>query len=577
VSARSLVLLALAVGALALALCPGPHRLVGLTQLALVAAAAVWGPRPSERWALAHGTFLISLAILVAARLPLALVASLVLGWLSIHRAWTATTPRALQVGLLLAVLEGVLCTRLGRPAGLGALFGVLMVLGPLALARIQQRGRGPLLLAAAIGLASLALGALAPRPTNPQPPSARAVGFSRDIALGDLGPLHDDPTFLAQITADVPLSDELYLRGVILDRFTGGGWISSAPEQALPPRDLSAVSAITHEVTLAPLTGGVLLGPPQLVGVTGQGGLEVWRDLFGTWRHTGPLRAVRYAAHSSHEPLAEPLLGSGRWLGLPADLDPRIRSLAARLKADAPDGRAAQVEATVRWLRENYTYTRLPEPETERQALSVFLFDSRQGHCEYFATALAVLLRAQGVEARVVTGVRGGEAVEGGRLMRQSDAHAWVEVHDPERGWVGVDATPPALREPPELPQVRSAALLSGTQRQALSWTELALALAGLVAGGVAWRRRRQADPLVRRYQQARRLVARRGYTIPDALPPVAAGDWLVAHAGDAGRPLVVLAALLYRHRYGGAPVDEVEAEAHAALRLLRRLPRRS
>lgn len=577
---RRLVLGALALGALALALCPPPHRLVGLAQLAAVLGAALWGPRDSTRWSLANATFIIALAILVAARLPLLLAASLVLGWLAIHRAWTAQQTGALQIGLLLAVLECLVCARLGRPAGLGVLFATLMLVAPVALARLQQRGRQPLVLAAALGAVGALAGVLVPERAEPALAPARGIGFSRDIALGDLGPLHDDPTPLARLSARAPLPEEIYLRGVILDRFTGGGWASSAPEVAAPSRIPDGVPVEAHAVSLEPLTGGVLLGAPPVLDVTGHDGAVVWRDLFGTWRHTGEVRPVRYTAHTAAAPVDETLLSSGRWLGLPADMDPQIRSLAARLKADAPPERDGIISHTVAWLREHYTYTRLPEPQTERQALSAFLFTSKQGHCEYFATALAVLLRAQGVEARVVTGVRGGEVDAGEEVVvfRQRDAHAWVEVYRPGLGWQGVDATPPDLRAPPPLPEAKQAAVIArpvSAQPVSVARVVAGLAVALAAALAVALRRQR-GEPLVRAYRRAQRLVARRGWAVPHALPPVAAGRWLIEQAGEDGRPLLTIAELLYRQRYGGEAAGSLAREAARALRQLRRLPRR-
>src|SRR5213079_3639882 len=84
------------------------------------------------------------------------------------------------------------------------------------------------------------------------------------------------------------------------------------------------------------------------------------------------------------------------------------------------------------------------------RDPLADFLFNIKQGHCEYFATAMAVMLRTQGIATRVVNGFLPGEYNEasGAYTVRQSDAHSWVEVYFPEtRSWVTFDPTPPAGR----------------------------------------------------------------------------------------------------------------------------------
>ncbi len=92
-----------------------------------------------------------------------------------------------------------------------------------------------------------------------------------------------------------------------------------------------------------------------------------------------------------------------------------------------------------------------MPDAQRARQPLPAFLFESRAGHCEYFATALAVLLRSQGLPTRLVNGFHGGEYNELGGfwVLRQRDAHSWVEVYigdgDGEGAWVLLDATPSA------------------------------------------------------------------------------------------------------------------------------------
>lgn len=105
-------------------------------------------------------------------------------------------------------------------------------------------------------------------------------------------------------------------------------------------------------------------------------------------------------------------------------------------------------VGALVGYLRGNYAYSLTPAESTGRtDPIAVFLFKSRQGHCELFASALAAMTRSLGMRARLVTGYRVGEynRVGGYYLIRQSDAHAWCEIDLGERGWMTFDPTPPA------------------------------------------------------------------------------------------------------------------------------------
>jgi transglutaminase-like putative cysteine protease len=131
-------------------------------------------------------------------------------------------------------------------------------------------------------------------------------------------------------------------------------------------------------------------------------------------------------------------------YLQLP-HLDPRIPALAAKITAGArtPYDKAAAIE---NYLHANYGYTLDLSGNPGADPLAYFLFQRRAGHCEYFATAMAVLLRASGVPARYVTGFLPGEYndVGGDYIVRASDAHSWVEVYFPSYGWIPFDPTPP-------------------------------------------------------------------------------------------------------------------------------------
>ncbi|MEO1336326.1 MAG: transglutaminase-like domain-containing protein, partial [Myxococcota bacterium] len=136
------------------------------------------------------------------------------------------------------------------------------------------------------------------------------------------------------------------------------------------------------------------------------------------------------------------------RWLSLPQGLDPRIEMLGNRLTATATTS-ADKIDAVLSHFDSNYAYSLDPIPGNSPDPLARFLFEARQGHCELYAGAVAVLLRVAGVPARVVTGYYGGWWNSPGQALEftEQDAHAWVEAFDPTRGWIWVDATPPSLR----------------------------------------------------------------------------------------------------------------------------------
>jgi hypothetical protein len=135
------------------------------------------------------------------------------------------------------------------------------------------------------------------------------------------------------------------------------------------------------------------------------------------------------------------------RALRLPPDSNPRARALALRWRDASPTAEEV-LERAVAFLRgERLAYT-LEPPLLGRDSVDEFLFDTKAGFCEHFSSAFAFLMRAAGVPARIVTGYQGGEPNPVDRIftVRQSDAHAWVEVFLPGRGWLRVDPTAAAV-----------------------------------------------------------------------------------------------------------------------------------
>ncbi|MEC8425688.1 MAG: transglutaminase-like domain-containing protein, partial [Myxococcota bacterium] len=394
--------------------------------------------------------------------------------------------------------------------------------------------------------------------------------------------------------------------------------------------------AVITQSIVLEPVGESVLFGLPRIVHAEGLDGMSV--DTSGTYRWRGDPERLEYTVFSM--PMGEgpgatrvgraerAALRSGAWVSLPPGLDPRIGALAGDLASQAgPEATPRVVAETIeRHLRTRFAYTDVPTVADARQPLSDFLFRSRRGHCEFFATALAVLLRARGIPARVVNGFQGGEFNDFGGfvLVRQSDAHSWVEAWFPEEGWVQLDATPASDVPAPPPVIVRAAQwgvdawhriiLDYDLDAQIDGWTALASAMPRirvpapeggsqplpggpgfiLLAAGASllWLGRRAAHwlsgarPAVRRpasggtrvarlHARARKRVARRGWQIPAGLPPVAAARWLAKEAGEPAAPLEALAWALYRVRYGGVEDAAEVPAARAAWKALSALPR--
>jgi hypothetical protein len=145
--------------------------------------------------------------------------------------------------------------------------------------------------------------------------------------------------------------------------------------------------------------------------------------------------------------------------------VDGRLRELAARLKEGADP--AGRIRRTVAYLETNCTYSLKVGAFTSTDPVGEFVFDKRRGYCEYFASAAVLLLRLQDVPARYVVGYAVGPSNrEGGHyVVREADAHAWVEAYLPDRGWVQVDPTPAAQFEAMRAP-LRAGALAGEWER---------------------------------------------------------------------------------------------------------------
>jgi transglutaminase-like putative cysteine protease len=214
----------------------------------------------------------------------------------------------------------------------------------------------------------------------------------------------------------------------------------------------------VRYQILLEPLQdASALFGPFRIRGISGfsRNLLAVDRDSDDSVYMRSSGSRIQYEVISEVPRLArlgdanasgaESGNGSPKYLQLPEDTDPRVRELAAEItrNATSPLEKAVRVEA---FLKRNYQYSLLLDWDPGAQPVSAFLLSAKRGHCEYFASSMAILLRAAGVGTRVVNGFLMGEynSVGDHYLVRQSDAHSWVEVFIPGAGWREFDPTPP-------------------------------------------------------------------------------------------------------------------------------------
>jgi transglutaminase-like putative cysteine protease len=265
----------------------------------------------------------------------------------------------------------------------------------------------------------------------------------------------------------------ELRWRGVALDEFTGFGWKKSAQARQL---DIIterggffkvATTEALHRLTtqtffVEPLESPVLFAAPRVVALQGdlpwvrvdeEGSMQSRRHDFERlmYKALSDLNEPRMdQLRSDLRPLPVPYY---RYLQLPDKLDPRIEPLATTIILHAnASNRYDTAKAIEAYLQTEYPYS-LNMKASGPDPLADFLFNVKTGHCEYFATAMVILLRTQGIASRVVNGFTAGEYNDaaGAYTVRQFNAHSWVEVYFPEtRAWVTFDPTPPAGRTEP-------------------------------------------------------------------------------------------------------------------------------
>ena len=309
---------------------------------------------------------------------------------------------------------------------------------------------------------------------TRPGGGLANFVGFSESVSLGEIGDLKRDNALVMHVRLEDEHSRAGFRwRGVALDEFTGRGWRkSSEARRGVEKRNDKGIFQLgtnealhrlaTQTVFLEPIESPVLFAASRPLAIQGdfpfvrvdaEGSLQTRRHDFE--------RAIYKVLSDVTEPDASLLRNDSRpyppaferYLQLPASLDPRIEGLANAVVVNAhARNRYDESKAIEAHLQQEFGYS-LQMRAGGPDPLADFLFHVKTGHCEYFSTAMAVMLRTRGIAARVVNGFLPGEYNDAAAAytVRQSDAHSWVEVYFPEsQSWVTFDPTPAAGKTEP-------------------------------------------------------------------------------------------------------------------------------
>jgi transglutaminase-like putative cysteine protease len=274
-------------------------------------------------------------------------------------------------------------------------------------------------------------------------------TGLSDSMTPGNISLLSqsDAVAFRASFDGQPPERKRLYWRGPVFWQFDGRTWRAGDVRVSEFARFEPIGTAIFYTVTLEPHERQWLFAlemaarvPPD-AGATGDFQLIARRPVRTRIRYEmSSFLEYRATGGATPEELA-----AAR--ALPEGFNPRAVALAQSWRHGAQTDERV-VAAAVDWFRRGGLEYTLAPPPLGRDSIDDFLFQTRSGFCEHFSSAFAVLMRAAGVPARIVTGYQGGEVnpIDGYMIVRQSDAHAWVEVWLAEEGWVRIDPTAAAV-----------------------------------------------------------------------------------------------------------------------------------
>lgn len=297
------------------------------------------------------------------------------------------------------------------------------------------------------------------------------STGFGDSVELGRIGEIQQSGSVVMhiQIEGDEQGSFDLKWRGIALGNFDGRTWSNNRAQHPLFPQgeghfvvppppagfQRKAFHLISYHVLMEPVGINVFFLADIPESLDGHY-RRVAIDDAGAVFDLDPEHPVNgYQASSDIEqPTAGDLRTAGEgyppdvnsnYLELPA-LDSRIPRLAQQIAASA-NNNYDKAQALETYLRTHFGYTLQLSRTVPHDPLANFLFERKQGHCEYFASSMAVMLRTLGIPSRVVNGFRSGEFndLTSQYVIRASNAHSWVEAYFPPYGWVAFDPTPDA------------------------------------------------------------------------------------------------------------------------------------
>lgn len=278
-------------------------------------------------------------------------------------------------------------------------------------------------------------------------PPREKALsGLSEEMTPGDVSELSLSSAiaFRVKFEGEPPPARERYWRGPVLHQFDGRTWRRVGTPFS-PQEIVTSGPSYRYRISLEPQDQNWVF---PLDMVTGWNRERTFRtgdfQLFARQEQITVLTSFELESSPQYITTTELRNDLRHWdTYLPRNRNVRTLELARRIREQAGSDEAFIESVLTRFRSEEFYYTLQP-PALDANAVDDFLFNTKRGFCEHYASAFTVMARAAGIPARIVTGYQGGEfnAMGGYFIVRQSDAHAWSEVWMEGRGWQRIDPT---------------------------------------------------------------------------------------------------------------------------------------
>jgi transglutaminase-like putative cysteine protease len=281
-----------------------------------------------------------------------------------------------------------------------------------------------------------------------PRDAQSASTGLTDEMSPGSINRLvaSGDVAFRVRFNAEPPPRSELYWRGLVLSDYDGTTWrLDNAPSQARPLLAASGDEAAlySYSVMLEPHNQRWLYTLESMIQY--EGALVLTREM-QLFSRNKIMDVISYTLRSDTKAQNRGLFGPERNknLVLPENLNHQTVAFAGNLFNESGGNSATYVENVLKHFSEQEFFYTLSPPLLGEDAMDEFLFGTRRGFCEHYASAFVYLMRAAGIPARVVIGYQGGamHPFDDYMIVRQSDAHAWAEVWLEDDGWLRVDPT---------------------------------------------------------------------------------------------------------------------------------------